>query len=75
MNMQNKANIYQPIHAEHVGPAPLVIRTIITPSNAMLVGGVPSDPRIAEDYVCVSALPQELQRRIQTAIESIIAAM
>lgn len=73
--MKNTADIYQPIHSVHIGPAPLVIRTIVTPTNAMLVGGVPSDPRVAEDYVKVSCLPQELQQRIKVALESIIAAV
>lgn len=73
--MENSANIYQPIYANQAGPTPLVIRTIVTPEPMMLVGGVPSDPRKVEDYVCLSALPAELQFRIKTALESIVAGM
>lgn len=75
MNNNSKVDIRFPVESSHVGPAPLVIRAIVTPTNDMIVGGVPSDPRVAEDYVLLSALPQELQGRIRNAVEVIISSI
>ena len=73
--MNPKIDIYQPIEANRVGPPPLVIRAIVTPTNAMTVGGMPTDSRRAEDYVLLSALPRELQERVRTAVQAIITGM
>lgn len=73
--MNQKVDIYQPIESSRVGPAPLVIRTIVTTSSEMVAGGMPSSSRRAEDYILLSALPKELQERVRTAVHAIITGM
>ena len=73
--MNPKVDLYQPIESSRVGPPPVVIRTIVTPNNSMVAGGMPMDPRRAEDYVLLSALPKELAERVKVAIQAIIAGM
>lgn len=73
--MSNKADLYQPVEASRVGPPPVVVRTIVTPNNSMVAGGMPMDPRRVEDYVLLSALPKELQERVRVAVQAIIAGM
>lgn len=72
---EQKVNLYQPIVADRVGPAPLVIRVGVTPQVDHLVGGVPQSAMRAESYVLLSALPEELQRRVELAIQMHIAAV
>ena len=73
--MENKANLYQPVFSSVQGPAPLVIRAIISNNNNYIGGGVPQTSMTAEDYVLVSSLPRELQERIKVAIEALVAGM
>jgi len=73
--MENKANLYQPVFSTVQGPAPLVIRAIISNNNSYIGGGVPQTSMTAEDYVLVSSLPRELQERIKVAIEALVAGM
>lgn len=73
--MENKANLYSPVFASTQGPAPLVVRAVITNNTSYIGGGVPQTSMTAEDYVLVSALPKELQERIRVAIQAIIAGM
>jgi hypothetical protein len=75
MNMNPKVDLYQPIEAARVGPPPLVIRAVVTTTNAMIAGGMPTGSRKAEDYILLSALPKELQERVRTAVQAIIAGM
>lgn len=70
-----KANIYQPIESDQVGPAPLVIRTVLTTTNAYIAGGMPTEAKKVEDYVLLSALPWELQERVKTAIQALVTSM
>lgn len=70
-----QANIYQPIESDRVGPAPLVIRTVLTTTNAYIAGGMPTEAKKVEDYVLLSALPWELQERVKTAIQALVTSM
>ena len=73
--MENKVDLYKPVYADRVGPAPLVIRAIVTPNTSAMVGGVPSSTTVVENYILLSALPKELQERVRTAVQSLIAGM
>lgn len=73
--MENKANLYHPVFSSVQGPAPLVIRAIISNNSNYIGGGVPQTSMTAEDYVLVSSLPRELQERIKVAIEALVAGM
>jgi len=72
--MNNSADLYQPIVSSRVGPPPVVIRTVVTPRNDGLVEGVPQTTRRGEAYILLSALPEELRRRVELAAQAIIAA-
>jgi len=71
----NKADLYQPVFAERAGPAPLVLRAVVTANQDYVAGGMPSSSQRAESYVLLSALPAELQERVKTAVQAIIAGM
>lgn len=69
----NKANLYQPILADSQGLPPVVLRVVTQPSNQHMVGGVPSSTQKVEPYVLLSALPDDLRRRVELAVQMIIA--
>ena len=73
--MENRADLYKPVYADKVGPAPVVVRAVITPNVASMVGGVPSSTTAVENYILLSALPKELQERVRTAVQALIAGM
>jgi hypothetical protein len=66
-----RVDLYQPIVADKPGPAPLALRVGITNAPS-LSEGVPAQPR-PETYVLLSALPEELRRRVELACQAIIA--
>lgn len=66
-----KVNLYDGLAADKVGPAPLLIRALVTPSQQYMTGGVPASTTKVETYVLLSALPQELRQRVETAIATI----
>ena len=68
-----KVDLYQPIAASRVGPAPLALRVVVTPTNDSFVGGVPASQARVETYILLSALPQELQERVRLAAQALIA--
>ncbi len=72
--MTQKVNIYQPIESDRVGAAPVVIRAIVTPNTLEMAGGVPMSTRRAEDYVRLSALPEELRQRVILAVQAVVTA-
>lgn len=68
-------DLYQPMIASRVGPAPLTLRVAVKPNNDNVVGGVPQGVTRVEAYVLLSALPQELQERVKLAIQALISGM
>lgn len=70
----NKADLYQPVIASRVGPAPIVIRTVITPSNDLVMGASMASTK-GESYVLLSALPAELQERVKLSIQILLAGI
>ena len=70
-----RADINQIIVASRIGPAPLTIRAVVTPSSVAMVGGVPQSSQKAETYVLLSALPDELRERVKLAVQALIAGM
>jgi hypothetical protein len=73
--MNPKVDLYQPLEANRVGPAPLVVRTVVTTNSDMFAGGIPANSKKIEDYVLLSALPKELQERVKIAIQAIVTGM
>lgn len=70
--MQN-IDPYQPLMAIRPGAAPLTMRLAVTQHVAGIVGGVPTGVTKLETYVLLSALPEELRRRIELAVQAMIA--
>lgn len=68
-------DLYQPIISTKVGPPPITLRVGVTVSNDFVEGGTPSTSLRPETYVLLSALPQEIQQRVVTAIQAIISGM
>ena len=73
--MNPKVDLYQPLEANRVGPAPLVVRTVVTTNSHMFAGGIPANSKKIEDYVLLSALPKELQERVKIAVQAIVTGM
>lgn len=71
----NKADLFQPIYAARVGLPPLVLRAIVTENNDYMVGGMPQSTAKVENYILLSALPKDIQERIKTAVQALIAGM
>jgi len=72
MNPQQKVDLYQPLVATRVGAPPLVLRAVVTPNVGNMVGGVPQSTTKIENYVLLSALPEELRRRVELAVQALI---
>jgi hypothetical protein len=68
-------DLYAPIVSTNVGPSPLALRIVTTPNVGHVVGGVPVGNQRVESYVLLSALPDELRRRVELAIQASLAAM
>ncbi len=68
-----KVDVYQPIEAVRIGPPPLVIRVLVTTSADNFVGGVPASHTRSEPYVLLSALPEELRKRVALAVQALVA--
>jgi hypothetical protein len=73
--MDNRADFFKPIYASHIGPAPVVVRAVITSNQDSIAGGVPQAALKGESYVLLSALPKELQERVKTAVQALISGM
>lgn len=56
------------------GQAPPVVIDAFIQSNNEIAGGVPSSHTRRESYVLYSALPDELKRRIEMAVQALAAA-
>jgi hypothetical protein len=69
---QQRINLYQPMVADRGGPAPLALRVGV-PNNNSISEGVPSGGLKVETYVLLSALPEELRRRVELAVQALLA--
>lgn len=70
-----KVDLYSPILASRKGPAPLVIRVGVQPGDIFTEGGALSSPTKNEAYVLLSALPEELRRRVEVAVQAILSGI
>lgn len=65
------ADLYQPIVASKIGPAPVYLRVAVVPNNDHVQGGAPESRMKGEVYVRISSLPAELQERVKASIQTI----
>jgi len=79
MGQQNqqmqRVDLMAPMAAVRPGPAPLVIRAIVTSARGGMVEGVPASAQHPETYVLLSALPAELRTRVGLAVQALVAGM
>jgi hypothetical protein len=68
-----KIDLYAPIMAARKGPPPIALRVGVQPADVHTVGGPLVSSVKAETYVLLSALPEELRRRVETAVQALIA--
>lgn len=70
-----RADLYQPIIATKAGPAPLTLRVGVLNHDSMSEG-VPSGGTVrGETYVLLSALPEDLRRRVELAVQALVTAV
>ena len=70
-----KVDLYKPFEADKVGPPPVALRVVVTPTSHSLVEGPAASSRRAETYVLLSVLPDELRNRVVTAVQAAISGM
>lgn len=74
MQTTQKVDLFQqPLESTRLGPAPVILRTVVTTTNAYIAGGIPTEAKKVETYVLLSALPKELQDRVKTAIQALLS--
>lgn len=71
----NVANLYKPILAAVAGPSPIVLTIVTAPSNGNVAGGVPLSTQKLENYILLSALPDELRQRVALAVQALVTAI
>jgi hypothetical protein len=69
---QQRVDLYQPLIADKAGPAPLVLRVGVSNPVTVTEGPISSALK-AETYVLLSALPVELRKRVELAVQVLIA--
>jgi hypothetical protein len=71
--MAQKVDLFQPLIADKVGAPPIVLRVGVLNQNS-ISEGVPMGGTVKpEAYVLLSALPEELRRRVELAIQLLIS--
>jgi hypothetical protein len=66
-------DLYRPIVGTQAGPPPIALRIGVA-NTSSISEGVPSGALKAETYVMLSCLPEELRRRVELAVQVIIAS-
>lgn len=70
-----KIDLYQPVMHDARTPVPLTLRISAYANSGFVEGGTPERILKNETYVLLSALPKELQQRVATAVQALIAGM
>lgn len=72
-NNVQKIDLYQPLMHIQKGAVPVVIRVGTTPNVDSMMSGPQTGTTKIEHYVLLSVLPTELQERVRTAVQALIA--
>jgi hypothetical protein len=67
-----QVDLFAPIMNTRQGPAPLALRVGCRNGNS-ISEGVPNGQVRVETYVLLSALPEELRRRVDLAVQALLA--
>lgn len=68
-----KVDLYAPIVASRPGAPPLVVRVAVTPVAEYTTSGPVEGATRSEAYVLLSALPKDVQERVVSAVQALIA--
>jgi len=74
MAQAQRVDLYQPIASADGRQPPLVIRVGV-PNTQSISEGVPMGGYRPEQYVLLSALPEELRRRVELAVQAMLSAV
>jgi hypothetical protein len=74
MNNMQIVDIFSPIISNRKGHRPLYINVGIQPADGMTESGPMTLPIKNEIYVCLSQLPDEIRRRVETAIQTLLSS-
>lgn len=73
--MTQRVDLFQPIMADKAGHPPIVLRVGVINNNS-ISEGVPQGGQVkAEAYVLLSALPEDLRRRVELAVQMLVSAI
>lgn len=70
-----KVDLYSPILASRKGPAPLLIKVGVQKADIYTEGGPVVSNIKPEAYVLLSALPEDLRRRVEVAVQALANGM
>jgi hypothetical protein len=68
-------DLFSPILSAKKGKPPIVLRIGVQDQDVYTTGGPQASPIKPEAYVLMSALPEELRRRVETAVQVIVASI
>jgi hypothetical protein len=74
MAQPQRVDLFQPIVSARPGAPPLALRIGCSNQNS-ISEGVPSGGLRVETYVLLSALPEELRRRVELAVQALITSV
>lgn len=70
-----KVDLYSPILSARKGAAPLIIKVGVQQADLYTEGGPVVSNIKPEAYVLLSALPEDLRRRVEVAVQAIVTGM
>ena len=74
MSTAQRVDLYQPIMASRAGRPPLVLRIGVV-NDISISEGVPTGTVRAESYVLLSALPEEIRRRVEVSVQALLTSV
>lgn len=74
-NRFQSVDLYSPILASRKGKPPLVLQVGVQKQDQYTVEGPQVSPIKAESYVLLSALPEDLRRKVETAVQALLTSI
>jgi hypothetical protein len=69
-----KVDLFKPIMSIHPAPAPIALKIAVMPEALFTQGGSLTHKPQPELFVRISCLPEELQMRVKSALDMLVAA-
>lgn len=74
MHRNNQADIFSQVISNRKGHKPLFINVGIQPTDTLTESGPMTLPIKNEVYVCLSLLPDDLKKKVETAIHALMSS-